>query len=329
MRIKIDGENEVFIIADQTGLKFYNIAPLTEIARIDAGSLVTASNVGRTNMLAIVGGGERPRFSQNTLVVYDAAKGEPAMDITFDSPVIETIMTKDTLIAIQINGASVYSIPDGRLLLQARTNKNSRGLASFRAHKLAIPGQKTGSVHIYDVLPLREKKISSPAIPIYAHQGQIAQIELSRCGSKLATASDKGTLIRVFDTVSKARLFEFRRGADPAAIYSIVFSKDWSFLAVTSDKGTLHLFALRDKLLNRKSALSSVIGGNYTDSMWSLATGPIPEERITHVAFIGSNRLVCVSVDGSIHFYHFSPEGAINRTEVRHLDELEMSSENW
>ena len=25
MRIKIDGENEVFIIADQTGLKFYNI----------------------------------------------------------------------------------------------------------------------------------------------------------------------------------------------------------------------------------------------------------------------------------------------------------------
>ena len=45
------------------------------------------------------------------------------MDITFDSPVIETIMTKDTLIAIQINGASVYSIPDGRLLLQVDWSK--------------------------------------------------------------------------------------------------------------------------------------------------------------------------------------------------------------
>ena len=51
----------------------------------------------------------------------------------------------------------------------------------------------------------------------------------------------------MFDTVSKARLFEFRRGADPAQIYSIVFSKDWAFLAVTSDKGTLHVFSLRDK----------------------------------------------------------------------------------
>ena len=56
-------------------------------------------------------------------------------------------------------------------------------------------------------------------------------------------------MIRVFDTVSKARLFEFRRGADPAQIYSIVFSKDWAFLAVTSDKGTLHVFSLRDKEL--------------------------------------------------------------------------------
>ena len=60
-----------------------------------------------------------------------------------------------------------------------------------------------------------------------------------------------GTLIRVWDTVSKQRIAEFRRGADPAQIYSIAFSKDSSFLAVTSDKGTLHLFALKDKLLNR------------------------------------------------------------------------------
>ena len=116
---------------------------------------------------------------------------------------------------------------------------------------------------------MREKNISSPPIQIYAHQGTIAAICLSNNGSKLATASDKGnpltqtqqvnigehlwlgTLIRVWDTVSKQRIAEFRRGADPAQIYSIAFSKDSSFLAVTSDKGTLHLFALKDKLLNR------------------------------------------------------------------------------
>ena len=92
MRIKIDGESEVFIIADQTGLKLYNIgegvmwlyvlhntqsknsslAPLTEIGRIDVGSLVSASNVARTNVLALVGGGERPKFRK--IFIFYVAK---------------------------------------------------------------------------------------------------------------------------------------------------------------------------------------------------------------------------------------------------------------
>jgi WD40 repeat protein len=58
-------------------------------------------------------------------------------------------------------------------------------------------------------------------VQIYAHQGEIAIVRLNSSGSKLATASDKGTLIRVWDTSTKQRLIEFRRGADPAQIYSI------------------------------------------------------------------------------------------------------------
>lgn len=328
MKIKLDGENGIFLLSDQTGVKIYNIDPLTEIGRLDVGSIVNASNVARTNMVAIIGGGERPKFSQNTLVIYDALKSEPVMDITFGSPLRNTIMTRDTLIGTLTEHIFVYSIPDGRLLHQGRTGKNPHGLSDFRANKLAVPGHKTGSVHIYDIFPMREKNISSPPIQIYAHQGTIAAIALSNNGSKLATASIKGTLIRVWDTVSKQRIAEFRRGADPAQIYSIAFSKDSSFLAVTSDKGTLHLFALKDKVLNRKSAFAK-IGANYTDSMWALATATIPEEKVTKVSFIGTNRLVCVCVDSSINFYQFGAEGAITRTEVRHLDELEMSSENW
>ncbi len=37
---------------------------------------------------------------------------------------------------------------------------------------------------------------------------------------------------------------ELRRGADQARIYSLAFSKDCAWLAVSSDKGTAHVFAL-------------------------------------------------------------------------------------
>ena len=46
-------------------------------------------------MVALIGGGERPKFSQNTLVVYDAAASEPVMDITFGSP-LRKVVTEQT-----------------------------------------------------------------------------------------------------------------------------------------------------------------------------------------------------------------------------------------
>ena len=70
--------------------------PLTEIGRLDVGSIVNASNVSRTNMVALIGGGERPKFSQNTLVVYDAADSEPVMDITFGSPLRLAVTDSDS-----------------------------------------------------------------------------------------------------------------------------------------------------------------------------------------------------------------------------------------
>ena len=61
---------------------------------------------------------------------------------------------------------------------------------------LACPaGQKKGHVRVelYD-------KRQQTLIP--AHEGALACIALNQNGKRLATASEKGTLIRIFDTVS-------------------------------------------------------------------------------------------------------------------------------
>ena len=59
-----------------------------------------------------------------------------------------------------------------------------------------------------------------------------------------------------------------------------------------------------------------MIPAQYTNSLWALATAPIPEEVETHVAFLGGNKMVAAAADGTIHLYQFSPDGAINRVEV-------------
>ena len=67
---------------------------------------------------------------------------------------------------------------------------------------------------------------------------------LNFAGTLLATASDKGTLIRIFSTEDGAPLQEVRRGSDKAEIYSITFDRHSNWIACSSDKGTIHIFGV-------------------------------------------------------------------------------------
>lgn len=60
---------------------------------------------------------------------------------------------------------------------------------------------------------------SSAPFTINAHQSDVACVSLNQPGTVVASASQKGTLIRLFDTQSKEKLVELRRGTDPAILY--------------------------------------------------------------------------------------------------------------
>merc|ERR1711890_149250 len=61
--------------------------------------------------------------------------------------------------------------------------------------------------------------------------------------------------IRIWDTARRVQLVELRRGADQARIHCINFSSQDEWLCCSSDKGTVHIFALQDYRLNKRSAL--------------------------------------------------------------------------
>lgn len=80
---------------------------------------------------------------------------------------------------------------------------------------------------------------------IQGHDSSLGCFALSFDGKLLATASEKGTLIRIWDSQTGEKIQELRRGADHAEIQSICFSpKTAQWLAVSSDKGTVHIFKI-------------------------------------------------------------------------------------
>ena len=91
-------------------------------------------------------------------------------------------------------------------------------------------------------------------------------------GTRLATASEKGTLIRVFDVGTGNLLTELRRGTQPANIYCLNFNSTSTLLCVASDHGTIHIFSLEEKNKNRQSSLAgATFLPKYFSSMWSFS----------------------------------------------------------
>jgi WD repeat-containing protein 45 len=59
----------------------------------------------------------------------------------------------------------------------------------------------------------------------------------------VATASEKGINVRVFNAATGDLLQEVRRGNEYGMIYSLAFSRAGNWLSCTSDSNIVHFFA--------------------------------------------------------------------------------------
>ena len=101
--------------------------------------------------------------------------------------------------------------------------------------------QNVGDVRIYDA------QTGQALNTIQAHKSAIGYLALNASGTLLATASEKGTIIRIFEVPGGSGnqpLFEFRRGTMPARIYHMSFNATSTLLCVSSASETVHIFKL-------------------------------------------------------------------------------------
>ena len=241
-----------FACGTDAGFRIYNCDPFKETfrRRFDAtnaggagGGIGIVEMLFRCNILALVGGGRAPRYSPNKVMLWDDHQSRCIGELSFRVEVRAVKLRRDKIVVVLEHKIYVYNFSDLKIVHQTDTVANPKGLCALsptQGHTvMACPGLNKGQVRVelYDVGATKF---------ISAHDGDLAMLALSLDGARLATASEKGTLVRVYDTASATLLREFRRGADRATIYSIAFSATNEFLACSSDKGTVHVWAVPD-----------------------------------------------------------------------------------
>lgn len=218
--------------------------------------------------IAYVAGGRTSGGSTNVVVFWDCLRNVSVTQLDFYEPVVGLRLNQRWMVVLLLDRAVVFEYQElpaeqrlspqldddhedartetgdadpapwrgpNRVRSIHPTSPNPAGVASLSNDLLVLPAQTTGQVHLVS-LTGGSKRV------LRAHNTALRTVALSPTGSTLATASEVGTLIRVYETNTLRQIAEFRRGVDKAIIHSMAFSARERWLAVTSDKGTVHVF---------------------------------------------------------------------------------------
>ncbi|XP_072298472.1 WD repeat domain phosphoinositide-interacting protein 1 isoform X2 [Eucyclogobius newberryi] len=286
------------------------------------------------------------------LHIYHFKKGTEICNYSYPRPVQAVRLNRQRLVVCLQESLFVHNIKDMKLLQTLmELPSNPRGLCALSSSGpcsyLAYPScPSTGELQVYDASAL------SPVTVIPAHHSPLAALSFNASASRLASASRKGTVIRVFSIPQGQRLFEFRRGMKRCVdISCLSFSPDGHFLCTSSNTETVHIFRLEDLGPSREDEASS--WGSYVGRMFSAASTYLPapvsdmmsQDRAFATAQLPSvgcrntcaltviqklPRLLVATRDGTLYIYTFDPaEGGRCHLSHTHklLDELQDHTE--
>ncbi|KAG7530007.1 WD40 repeat [Arabidopsis thaliana x Arabidopsis arenosa] len=336
LHLSFNQDHACFAVGTDRGFRILNCDPFREIFRRDfdrGGGVAVVEMLFRCNILALVGGGPDPQYPPNKVMIWDDHQGRCIGELSFRSDVRSVRLRRDRIIVVLEQKIFVYNFSDLKLMHQIETIANPKGLCAVSqgvgSMVLVCPGLQKGQVRIEHYASKRTKFVM-------AHDSRIACFALTQDGHLLATASSKGTLVRVFNTVDGTLRQEVRRGADRAEIYSLAFSSNAQWLAVSSDKGTVHVFGLKvnsgsqvkdssriapDATPSSPSSSLSLFKGvlpKYFSSEWSVAQFRLVEGT-QYIAAFGhqKNTVVILGMDGSFYRCQFDP---VNGGEMSQLE---------
>ncbi|XVF06046.1 hypothetical protein REPUB_Repub06bG0014500 [Reevesia pubescens] len=193
-------DNTCFYAATDRGFLVFNTDPYRPLLRRDFDTgLSLLSMLFRFEVFALVGSSPSASGNTNTkALLWDDHASRCVGELSFRSPIRSIRLRRDTIIVTLLHKIYVYNFSDLKLLHQLETTWNPKGVCEVSQVSgpmvLVCPGLQKGTVRIENCGSKRSKFIN-------AHSSNITCLALTHDGRVLATASSKGTLIRVFNAL--------------------------------------------------------------------------------------------------------------------------------
>ena len=287
--ISIAEGTKYFAFAFEHGFSIYSINPLQLKFKKDfinfTLTCISTNFDGTQTAFAVKS--LNPNSSIQKVYIWNSFYDEMDKELEFTKIVRCVCIRKTVLVVVLTDSVCLYDIQKKTLNgLEQITFQNIAGACdvSFSEEnpKFAICGLTPGAIQIFT------KNENSIPILVSAHLHPITCIKFSPDCKMIATASEQGTLIRVFDVINGALLCVFRRGNLRSQILAMCFSPCNKKLLVLSTKGTLHLFNTQEQRSSEENPCKSC-------SKLHIETSPHVE-----MSFQDENNAVVISSSGIV-----------------------------
>jgi autophagy-related protein 18 len=325
-------------LGTRTGYKLFSLNSIEKLDLIYESPCRDVTIVERlfsSSLIALVS-----QSSPRRLRVCHFKKGTEICQYSYSNTILAVKLNRARLVVCLEEALYIHNIRDMKVLHTIReTPSNPRGLCALSINSdnciLAYPGSTTsGEVQLFDAFNLQAK------LMIPAHDAPLAALSFNPSGSRLASASVRGTVIRIFNVADGTRLIEFRRGVKRCAlVYSLAFSQDSQFLALASNTETIHIFRVEEGTLQEDhlqkptsvpgedgswmgylskavTASASYLPTQVTDTLnqfRAFATVTVPSAGVPNIVSIATLsrqiRLLMASMDGYFYVYNIPVEG--------------------
>lgn len=279
--ISFNQDSSCFSVGTESGFKIINTFPFLDLYYRDMkGGIGIVEMLYNTNILALVGGGKNPKYPLNELNLWDEEKGEEIGKIKMNKEILN-VKLKDNKIYI-VTSEKIYLFDFNLNLIDSLESKNSLGLISVcrKEDMIAYPDRKLeGYIRIKNY----DKKLY---YYFFAHRTPLSCLFLNQEGTLIATSSLKGTLIRIYNVSNGILIKEVRRGTENSFINYIAFDPTQKYLAVNSDRKTIHIFFLGN---NNNEIIIDDNNENVKSKLFSEEDEVIDNKRS---AFNGINKFI-------------------------------------
>jgi WD40 repeat protein len=317
-------DSSYFCLGTDTGFRVYQTNPYNLlISKTFNGGIGIVKILDKTNLFCLVGGGKNPCFSPNVLIIWNDLKDEITNEYRCNCFIINCYLKQKCIFIICSDDILIINTKTMELFEKINTINNPKGIFSVcndpKKYILSFPNNK-GNILIKIFNELNEinkskeqkkeknkgktEKITTKIIK-NAHKGNINNLCINYLGNKIASTSNRGTIIRIFNIENGTTIAELRRGNTEAIIFSLSFSINDNYLGLTSDHCTCHIFDLNNlkpkpEDSNKSFVMSYISGvGKYLKdkSIYSWRKFDIPGKDRSIVSFTRDESFKCFIID--------------------------------